>query len=159
MLGPAHQAVLQHKNFLTLWNQRDSQHFWIKTIKDHDPEVIRTLTDLAVCVHNDSKLLTPAAWSWPSRSLANLHAEQQWKIYEERDADFCKFQPSSKQLHYRDPMHYAEMLHIEGKTERKNCKMNYKSALNFLYRLMARLTHNNKTKSMFLSDITAQSPR
>ena len=75
LLGPVHQGVLQHKNLLTLWNQRDSQHPLIKTIKDHDPEVIRTLTDLAVCVHNDSKLFTPAAWSWPSRSLANLHAE------------------------------------------------------------------------------------
>ena len=63
LLGPAHEAVLRHKNLLTLWKQQDSQHPWIKTIKGHDPEFVRTLTDLAVCVHNDGELLTPTAWS------------------------------------------------------------------------------------------------
>ena len=81
--------------------------------------MVRTLVDLAVSVHNDNKLLTAAAWSWPSRSLANLHAERQYKVYKQHDAEFSDFCPSRVQLHYRDPMHYAEMLHIEGEMVRK----------------------------------------
>ena len=81
--------------------------------------MVRTLVDLAVSVHNDSKLLTAAAWSWPSRSLANLHAERQYKVYEQHDVEFSGFCPSRVQLHHRDTMHYAEMLHIEGEMERK----------------------------------------
>ena len=39
---------------------------------------MKTLTEMAVEVYNDSKSLTLAAWSWPGRSLANLHAQQQF---------------------------------------------------------------------------------
>ena len=51
--------------------------------------------------------------------MANLHAERQYKVYEQHDAEFSDFCPSRVQLHYRDPMDYAERLHIEGEMERK----------------------------------------
>ncbi len=74
---------------------------------------------MAVDVYNDSKNLKLAAWSWPSRSLAGLHAEQQLKLYgQEETGSFSPFQPTSAELHYRDPVHYAEMLNILGKSEK-----------------------------------------
>ena len=74
---------------------------------------------------------TAAAWSWPSRSLANLHAERQYKVYEQHDAEFSDFCPSRVQLHYRDLIHYAEMLHIEGEMERKKSFQELKQCLKF----------------------------
>ena len=40
----------------------------------------------------------------------------QFKIYGNNDeeAPFSQFKPIAVDLHYRDPVHYAEMLHIEG---------------------------------------------
>ena len=105
LLGPSHEAVLEHKKLLALWNEQDEDHPWIRTLRTNNPQVVRTLVDLAVSVHNDSKLLTAAAWSWPSRSLANLHAERQYKVYEQHDAKFSNFCPFRVQLHSRDPMH------------------------------------------------------
>ena len=93
--------------------------------------MVRTPVDLAISVHNDSKLLTAAAWSWPSPALANLHAEKHYKVYEQRDAEFSDFCPSRVQLHYRDPMHYAEMLHIEGEMERKKLFQELQQCLKF----------------------------
>ena len=66
LLGPSHEAVLEHKKLLALWNKQDEDHPWIRTLRTNDPQVVRTLVDLAVGVHNDSKLLAAAAWSWPS---------------------------------------------------------------------------------------------
>ena len=131
LLGPSHEAVLEHKKLLALWNEQDEHHPWIRTLRTNDPQVVRTLIDLAVSVHNDNKLLTAAAWSWPSRSLANLHAERQYKVYERHDAEFSDFCPSRVQLHYRDPMHYAEMLHIKGEMERKKLFQELQQCLKF----------------------------
>ena len=38
-----------------------SNHPWLRTLKSNDPNVIQTLSHMAVDVYNDSKLLTPAA--------------------------------------------------------------------------------------------------
>ena len=86
---------------------------------------------MAIDVYNDSKLLTLAAWSWPSRSLSHLHAEQQLKIHSDGDrfVEFTEFTPSSAELHYRDPTHYAEMLNILGKEERVKLQHEIKKTL------------------------------
>ena len=76
-------------------------------------------------------MLTAAAWSWPSRSLANLPTERQYKVYEQHDAEFSDLCPSRVQLHYRDPMHYTEMLHIEGEMERKKLFQKLQQCLKF----------------------------
>ena len=76
---------------------------------------------MAVDVYNDSKTLTLAAWSWPSRSVADLHAEQQLMRYGQQEAAAVPFSyclPAAAELHYRDLMHYAEMLDILGKSEK-----------------------------------------
>ena len=66
------------------------------------PKDLKTLTETAIEVHNDSKSLTLSAWSWPSRSLANLHAQQQFKSLVDSDnmQSFTSFKPSAEELHH-----------------------------------------------------------
>ena len=117
--GTSHAAAVERKRVTTLWNLKDDRHPWIKLLKSTDSTVLQTLTRMAVDVYNDSKNLTLAAWSWPSRSLAGLHAEQQLKMYGQEEAvKFSPYKPTSAELHYRDPMHYAEMLNILAKSEK-----------------------------------------
>jgi len=53
---------------------------------------------------------TLAANSWPSRSLAQLHAS---RISRDMDSPFEPCKPSSEDLHYRTPIIvYSEMLRI-----------------------------------------------
>ena len=52
LLGPSHEAVQEHKKLLALWNEQDEDHPWIRTLGTNDPQVVRTLVDLAVSVHN-----------------------------------------------------------------------------------------------------------
>ena len=88
------------------------------------------MSHTAVDVYNDSKLLSPAAWPWPSRYLAQLHAVQDlWNNDEE--AAFSQFKPVAEDLHYRDPVHYAEMLHIEADIDRKKLKEELQNCLRF----------------------------
>jgi hypothetical protein len=121
------------KKLSTQWSNNSVNHPWLRTLKSNDPNVIQTLIHMAVDVYNDSKLLTPAASSWPSRSLAQLHADTQFKIYGNTDGDaaFSQFQPTAVDLHYRDPVHYAEILHIEGDMEREKLKEELQNCLRF----------------------------
>ena len=130
--GTSHAAAVDKKRITALWNSKDDRHPWIKVVKSNDPTVLQTLTRMAVDVYNDSKNLTLAAWSWPSRSLAGLHAEQQLKMYgQEEEGNFSPYQPSAAELHYRDPMHYAEMLNILGKSERGDLAREIKESICF----------------------------
>ena len=126
--GAPHTAALKMKTVSTQWTEKDSTHPWLRTLKRYDSNIIQTLIQMAVDVYNDSKLLTPTAWSWPSRSLAQFHAEEQFKSYSntaEGGLGFSQFHPQAIHLHYRDPNHYAEMLRIEGDLEREKLKGEY----------------------------------
>ena len=81
LLGAAHDAAVKLKTLSNQWATKAPNHPWLRTLQNHDPSVIRTLTHMAVDVYNDSKLLTSAAWSWPSRSLSQLHAEEHFIKY------------------------------------------------------------------------------
>lgn len=130
--GTSHAAAMERKRITALWDSKDDRHPWIKLVKSNDPTVLQTLTRMAVDVYNDSKNLTLAAWSWPSRSLAGLHAEQQLKMYgKEEEGNFSLCQPTSAELHYRDPMHYAEMLNILGKSEKGDLAKEIKESICF----------------------------
>ena len=76
LLGPSHKAAQEQKKLSKLWNAKDKRHPFINLTTRSSPTVLKTLTEMAVEVYNDSKSLTLSAWSWPSRSLANLHAQQ-----------------------------------------------------------------------------------
>ena len=76
--------------------------------------------------------MTLAAWSWPGRSLAALHAEQQCNEYcHEETKTFTSCKPSPAEIHYRDPSHYAEMLDIIGKGEREYLAKDLKDCICF----------------------------
>ena len=128
--GAPHAAAKEMKKLHSQWSASSSNHPWLRTLKSNDPNVIQTLSRTAVDVYNDSKLLSPAAWPWPSRYLAQLHAVQDlWNNDEE--AAFSQFKPVAEDLHYRDPVHYAEMLHIEADIDRKKLKEELQNCLRF----------------------------
>ena len=65
-------------------------------------------------------------------TVDGLHAEQQLKMYgQEEEGNFSPYQPSAAELHYRDPMHYAEMLNILGKSERGDLAREIKESICF----------------------------
>ena len=135
LLGAAHDAAVKLKTLSNQWATKAPYHPWLRTLQNHDPSIVRTLTHMAVDVYNDSKLLTSAVWSWPSRSLSQLHAEEQFIKYTndspEGGIKFSEFQSQAIQLHYRDPGHYAEMLHIQGDLERQKLNEELRTCLRF----------------------------
>lgn len=106
--------------------------------------------------YNDSKTLTLAAWSWPSRSLAQLHANRQCQIYDV-DNDFSLV-PSTK-LHYRDPVHCNEMLKNQGDFERSNLKEELINCLKFLVQMDGTVdTKQHDNKFIFIRFNTRKNP-
>ena len=79
--GTPHEAAMKRAKLMQQWNNNVPNYLLLRTMKSNDPAIINTLVHMAVDVFNDSKLLTPFAWSWPSRSLACIHAEEQAKKY------------------------------------------------------------------------------
>ena len=78
--GAPHAAAIEMKKLHSRWSASSSDHPWLGTLRSNDPNVIQTLTHMALDVYNNSNLLTFVGWSWPSRSLAQLHAVQEsWK--------------------------------------------------------------------------------
>ena len=59
--GAPHAAAIEMKKLHSQWSASSSNHPWLRTLKSNDPNVIQTLSHMAVDVYNDSKLLTPAA--------------------------------------------------------------------------------------------------
>ena len=108
----AHASALEADIAEKLWLSQSDDHPWIKILKKHEYEFIKSLIELAIDVHNDSQVMTLSANSWPSRSLAKLYANQQISAYQENglDANFKSFEPSANYLHHRNPVVYREML-------------------------------------------------
>ncbi|CAB3978456.1 Hypothetical predicted protein [Paramuricea clavata] len=154
LLGPSHRAAQEKKQLSRWWNAKDKRHPFINLATKSDPTVVKTLTEMAVEVYNDSKSLTLAAWSWPGRSLANLHAQQQFRSLTDSDnvQSFTPFKPSGEELHYRDPMHYAEMLEIIGDTERSTLEKNSRTVFVLLHKWMVLSMLGNKIRNLYLFD-------
>ncbi len=74
--GASHAAAMEKRELVRKWAATDRSHPWVRTLQANDPGVVKSLIHMAVDVYNDSKLLTQSAWFWPSRSLAQLHAEE-----------------------------------------------------------------------------------
>ncbi|XP_025413676.1 uncharacterized protein LOC112685865 [Sipha flava] len=108
----AHNAARKADENQRLWLTQADKHPWVKILKNHESEIIKNLIELAVDVHNDSKVLTLSANSWPSRSLSKMHANAQIASYGEHglDSKFASFKQSSSAVHYKNPVIYREML-------------------------------------------------
>ena len=86
------------------WVSQSDTHPWVKVLKEHNFQVVNTLIRMAVDVRNDSMTKTLSAWSWPSTSLAQMHAENQIASYADSglSADFVPFNPPGSALQYHD---------------------------------------------------------
>ena len=107
-----HQAALDAKMYKELWDSQDLNHPLLRVLKKQEQTTVENLIKLAIDVYNYSKLLTPSAWSWPARALATAHAVQLISSLNQNglQSPFVPFEPSSTDLHYRDPNIYKEML-------------------------------------------------
>lgn len=123
-----HLSALKEKELLSLWKEKSTNHPWVKLTESTDTVTMSTLIHMAVDAYNDSKILTPSAWSWPSRSLAQMHSSS---LFQSQYCSPLPFMPSGISLHYRDPMTYAEMLHIIGDIERKKLAAELKDCIRF----------------------------
>lgn len=112
LCSDAHDAASKVVDSRKLWLTQSDKHPWINVLKNHESEIIKNLIELAVDVHNDSKVLTLSANSWPSRSLSKMHASAQIASYGEYglESTFVCFKPSPSALHYKNPVIYREML-------------------------------------------------
>jgi hypothetical protein len=122
LLSDPHGAAVRADEAQELWSLQSDKHPWIKVLKSHQAQVVSQLIELAVSVHNDSKQMTLSARSWPSRSLAQMHAANQISSYCEHglDSSFVAFHPPAAALHYRDPTVYREMLDIVAEVVMEN---------------------------------------
>lgn len=99
----SHGAACKADETQRLWLTQSDKHPWIKVLKNHESEIVKNLIEIAIDVHNDSKVLTLSANSWPSRSLSKMHADAQIASYKEYglDSTFVCFEPSASALRYK----------------------------------------------------------
>ena len=129
----AHAAAVEVQNFQRQWEAKSGEHPWVAVLKKSEAGVTKFLVELAVAVYNDSMLETPAAWSWPVRSLATVRERQVWTALSEGgwDVNLIPTEPTAEALHYRDPDTYREMLGIVARLEKK--KLSEKVAAGLVY--------------------------
>ena len=128
-----HQAALDARKYKELCDRQDQNHPLVRILKKQEQTTVGNLIKLAIDVYNDSKLLTPSAWSWPARALATAHADQLISSMNENglQGPFIPFEPSSTDLHYRDPNIYKEMLTTITELEKEKLKDEVNTAIKF----------------------------
>lgn len=105
----SHGAACKTDGIQRLWLTQSDKHPWIEVLKNHESEIV---IEIAIDVHNDSKILTLSANLWPSRSLSKMHADAQIASYGEYglDSTFVSFMPFTPALQYKNPIIYRKML-------------------------------------------------
>jgi len=124
MKGKVHSAAERAQISKDAWTAQSDSHPWVKVMKTHQNDVVQLLIRLAVDVHNDSVVKTLSGWSWPSRYLAQRHADNQISQYVDHglDANFVPYTPHESALHYISPDAYAEMLDNVAEIELESLK-------------------------------------
>ena len=147
-----HQAALDAKKYKELWDRQDQNHPLVRVLKKQEQTTVGNLIKLAIDVYNDSKLLTPSAWSWPARALATAHADQLISSMNENglQGPFIPFEPISTDLHYRDPNIYKEMLTTIAELEKKELKDEANTAIKFSTQIGSVDTMQRDNKFLFL---------
>ena len=120
----AHRAAAEAAKLQQQWAAKTGSHPWVAVLTKTDAGVTKFLIELAVTVYNDSLLETPTAWSWPARSLANLHQLRVWDAVCEDgwDVELGRAVPPPEALRYRSPDAYREMLGVIAELEREKLK-------------------------------------
>ena len=113
LLSQPHKKLSDYKQLNRQWKSQSTSHPWIHYLTKHREETVEMLIRLSIDVYNDSRLLTPTAFSRPGRSLASLHSDQLISSFRENgfDQQFEEFKPPGSVLHYRD--HQALFYTIE----------------------------------------------
>lgn len=127
-----HSAASEAKKASDLWKQQSDKHPWVQTLKKHRTGVVNDLIALCMDAYNDSLLETPTARSWPARSLTTIRTKSiQAQLNDSNDweVELDDYKPSGSTLHYRDPVIYAEMLHIIGGLEMKRIGEEFENAI------------------------------
>ena len=114
-------AAVAADNAKKLWASQSDSHSWAAVMKKYKENLISNLIRIAVDVYNDSMIKTLSAWSWPSRSLAQQHAQNQVAYYRDYglDCPFAHFEYTDGSLRYKNPTHYSEMLEIVASLEQE----------------------------------------
>lgn len=80
MHSDSHGAACKADEIQHLWLTQSDKHPWIKVLKNNESEIVKNLIEIAIDVHNDSKVLTLSANSWPSRSFSKMHTHAQLRV-------------------------------------------------------------------------------
>lgn len=114
-----HKQALATKKSSEMWSSQSANHPWVAMLRKHDAAVVNLLIRLAVDVYNDSLMATLPAWNWPSRSLAQMKADQVVASLADNgwDSNLEPFMPPNSSLHYRDPVTYRDMLEVVASLE------------------------------------------
>jgi hypothetical protein len=107
-----HEEAERLNNLKKQWEAGSEKHPWMNVLMRHQASVIQSLIHMAVDVYNDTQCETVSARSWPSRSLAQMHADKVVSNCAEGgyDCPFIPFSATGSDLHYRDPVKYTQML-------------------------------------------------
>jgi len=100
MKGEVHPSAERAQIAKDTWTAQSDSHPWVKVMKTHQNDVVQLLIRLAVDVHNDSVVKTLSGWTWPSRYLAQRHADNQISQYVDHglDANFVPYTPQSTRV-------------------------------------------------------------
>lgn len=133
LLSDIHKKVEEHETLELKWKQGSLSHPWTATLTKQPAHVMEFLIRLAFDVYSDSLIETASAFSWPARSLTQLSADRFIAIQRDEgiEAQIPSFRPQASQLHYRDPVHYGEMLECVAKIERMKLKERMDKSLVF----------------------------
>lgn len=121
LLSQIHKEVLEYEKMELQWKSGSAKHPWLNCLKKNSTKVINFLIKLAFDVYTDSLLETCSAYSWPARSLTQLAASRFISVITDTglDSEVAPFTPALSDLHYRDPVHYAEMLECIARVEER----------------------------------------
>jgi hypothetical protein len=129
--GDVHAAALRAEKAKKEWEAQSEKHPWVKSMKKHNADVINVLTRLAIDIHNDSMVKTLSAWSWPSRSLAQVHVDNLIARFSEHGlgTEFMPFKMNDSSCAlYRNPDIYKEMLTIISSEQLKSVTESIKTS-------------------------------
>ena len=120
---PQTSAVLEKKQQV-MWKTVSGDHSWDKLLRKHDASVVKLLLRLAIDVYNDSLSETLPAWNWPSRSLAQLKADEVVESVSDEgwNVELQNFIPPPSMLQYRDQNSYKDMLEVIASIESKKLR-------------------------------------
>ena len=120
---PCHAAALKVKRRSELADVNPMSSPIISGLRNMEKSMFKKISLFMLDVYNDAQRGTLSAWSWPSRVLTRLKAENM-KIDE-----FSPFSPTSEQIQYLNPTQHREFLSCIASVGRKGVSRELQNAL------------------------------